>query len=184
MKRCPRCSFIYEDDQRLCDLDGGELVQASGILPPPQIAPPPSSVPPMKTRRSGSLFLPLAGVVFAAVLFSVYHLMPKQAALRATEQYSPATLAATPQPTPNLTRATTPAAFIPPPAPAPSVTEVKAIKRATATTPKRPTVDSRPPLAHPEEKTTQTVVASPKKESKLGSPLKKTGRLLKKPFKF
>jgi hypothetical protein len=181
MKRCPRCSFIYEDDQRLCDLDGGELVHASGTLPSLETAPLHPTVQPVKTRRGGFLFLPLAGVVFAAVIFSIYHFAPERAASRATDQYSPAALAATPQPTPNVARAPTPAAFIPPPAP--SVTNVKAIRRA-ATTPKHPTVDSHAPIAKPEEKTTQPEGASPKKESKFGSILKKTGRLLKKPFKF
>ena len=32
MKRCPECDFIYEDNQRLCDMDGIALVHDSNIL--------------------------------------------------------------------------------------------------------------------------------------------------------
>jgi len=31
MKLCPQCEFIYEDDQTLCDMDGGELVYDPGL---------------------------------------------------------------------------------------------------------------------------------------------------------
>jgi outer membrane biosynthesis protein TonB len=33
MKRCPKCEFIYEDDQSLCDMDGVLLVLDSRTLP-------------------------------------------------------------------------------------------------------------------------------------------------------
>ena len=185
MKRCPRCSFIYEDDQRLCDLDGGELVLASGMLPPPEIAAPQQTVPPAKSRRSGSLFLPLAGVALAAVLVSIYYLIPQRPTLRATDQSSPATLAVTPQPDLNVVQSPTPVAPTRPNAQAlaPSVSNQKAMVRAVAP-PSRPKVAPRQPPAKPEVKTTQPEAASPGKESKFGSILKKTGRLLKKPFKF
>lgn len=184
MKRCPRCSFIYEDDQRLCDLDGGELVLASGTLPPPVLAVPRQVVPSARTRRSGSPFLPLAAVSLAAVLFSIYYLIPQRPALRAADQSSPATLAATPQPAPKSSQAPTPAAFSPPSAPSsPAVTKVKATK-PVALMPKRPHEAARTPLPTQEQKKPEPEATSPKKESRLGSILKKTGRLLKKPFKF
>jgi cytoskeletal protein RodZ len=33
MKRCPECDFLYEDDQRLCDMDGTALVHDSHVFP-------------------------------------------------------------------------------------------------------------------------------------------------------
>jgi hypothetical protein len=179
MKRCPRCSFIYEDDQRLCDLDGGELVYASGILPPPDTAALRPPAPRVKSRRSALTVLPLAGVLLAAVLFLIYSAVPQRAALTGREQYS----TATPQPDPKITQSPTPAAFTPPPAPARPVTDTKAIRRA-APTPRLVKVNPRPPASEREEKAPQPQGESNKKDSKLGSILKKTGRLLKKPFKF
>lgn len=32
MKLCPKCEFLYEDDQSFCDMDGNELVNDSGAL--------------------------------------------------------------------------------------------------------------------------------------------------------
>jgi hypothetical protein len=32
MKLCPQCDFIYEDDQRFCDMDGKELVQGAAPM--------------------------------------------------------------------------------------------------------------------------------------------------------
>lgn len=192
MKRCPQCSFIYEDDQRLCDWDGGELVPVSGPLPMPEIVAPRPTVPPVMSRRRVFTVLPLAGVILAAALFLIFYVVPQRAALRDKDHPSPTTLADTPQPDSKVVLTPTPVAFTPPPAPPPPTTNVKEIKRA-APKPRRPTIDSRPALPKQGEKTPQTVtvaspktvvVPSPKKESKFGSILKKTGRLLKKPFEF
>lgn len=32
MKRCSHCEFLYEDDQRFCDMDGTELFNAVGLF--------------------------------------------------------------------------------------------------------------------------------------------------------
>lgn len=32
MKRCPQCDFLYEEDQQLCDMDGTELFPDSAFL--------------------------------------------------------------------------------------------------------------------------------------------------------
>ncbi len=32
MKRCPQCEFLYEEEQRLCDMDGTALVHDSAFL--------------------------------------------------------------------------------------------------------------------------------------------------------
>jgi hypothetical protein len=181
MKRCPRCDFIYDDDQRLCDLDGAELVHASGALPPPEISAPRPAAPPVKGRRRGFAVLPIAGVVLAAALFSVYYSLPHRAAPQDTEQ-PPTKLTAPAQPEPNFVLAPTPAADTPSPAP-PAATSVRAVRRA-APTPKRPPENSRPSLPKQDENQAETERTSRRKESKLSSVLKKTGRFLKKPFKF
>ncbi|MFL6231148.1 MAG: hypothetical protein ACJ741_20410 [Pyrinomonadaceae bacterium] len=182
MKRCPRCSFIYEDDQHLCDLDGGELVFASGMLPPPDTAASTAPVAQVKSRRRGLVFLPLAGVLLAAVLILIYSAVPQRAALPSDNQPSTTTaLPATRQPDPTTTQAPTPTAPTPPPA-APA-NNTQAIRR-TAPMPRLAKVDARPPAPKREEKTSHPVAASAQQESKLGSILKKTGRLFKKPFKL
>jgi hypothetical protein len=188
MKRCPRCSFIYEDDQRLCDLDGGELVQASGVLPPTEMAPLLPSVAPVKSQRNSPLFLPLAGAVMATALFSIYYFVPERPALLTPAQRAPATLAAPPQPAPDVAQAPVPKAFIPTTAHAASANNVKTIRRP-ALKPARTPFGSREPAAEPKVKTrpqpeAEAEATGHKKESRLGSILKKTGRLLKRPFKF
>jgi hypothetical protein len=187
MKRCLRCDFIYEDDQSLCDLDGGELVaQDTAALPPPETTAPRPAIPAARARRKVfAVVLPVAGVVFAAALFLIYHALPDRAVPRDTDQ-SPVTFTSPPQPEANLISAPTPAASAALPAP-PRATETKATRRAHPT-PGRPPVDSRPPLPKKEEKKEEKRVepeaASRQRESKLGSILKKTGHFLKKPFKF
>ena len=34
MKLCPQCAFIYEDDQRVCDMDGKALINAPAPAEP------------------------------------------------------------------------------------------------------------------------------------------------------
>jgi hypothetical protein len=53
-----------------------------------------------------------------------------------------------------------------------------------STPPRRAPKPPAPPAPKPEAKKPQPESASQKKESKITSVLKKTGRLLKKPFKF
>ncbi|MDT7604573.1 MAG: hypothetical protein QOF61_2570 [Acidobacteriota bacterium] len=181
MKRCPQCDFIYEDEQRVCDFDGSELAAYdTAALPPPEIAaPPPQAVPPVKSRRRGFILIPVAGVILAAALYFVYYSLPHQAAPKDTSQ-SPVKLTPTPQPESHSVLVPIPAADTPAPAPTPSVREVKAVRRALPTV-RRPSVNDHPPSPRQEVKPEG---ARPQKESKLGSIMKKTGRLLKKPFKF
>lgn len=181
MKRCPQCSFIYEEDQRHCDLDGAELVLDAGALPPPEVAAPPGAAAPSKARRRRFTVLPLAGIVLAALLFPIYYALPERAAPRRTDQPS-AKLTEPAHPAPNLLPAPMPAGSTTPAAPL-SAPDVKATRRAPAAA-KRPMADSRTPLRRQVEKKAEPEASSPKKESKLGSILKKTGRFLKKPFKF
>lgn len=46
MKRCPECNFIYEDEQCLCDMDGTALLPDCHILATdPSMLPPPPARP-------------------------------------------------------------------------------------------------------------------------------------------
>ena len=75
MKRCPQCSFIYEDDQRLCEMDGKELVHDPRSFPVAGNA---------ATRRDAAKsplrhFVVLVAAFFlAAVLFVVYYASPRR----------------------------------------------------------------------------------------------------------
>ena len=71
MKRCPKCEFIYEDDQSLCDMDGALLVLDSRTLPnlhALQTVPAPKTSP--KRNRAVPAF---ATLILALVLGMVYY---------------------------------------------------------------------------------------------------------------
>ena len=187
MKRCPQCDFIYEDDQSLCDMDGVLLVLDSRSLPNLHaLAPVEVPVAPRSHWRHRT-FPAMAALILATVFSLVYFVSTQRNATpprsvsgaSVTEPVAvPAGPVSSGQPTESNQAA-------PPPAeetngasatkeeekkpehtkaaPAPSA------KKATTTTPtnqRKPTDDAK------------------KDESKVGSILKKTGRILKKPFKF
>ena len=171
MKRCPECEFIYEDDQSLCDMDGILLVFDSQKLP--------------KAKKQsgfhwrGRIIPALAALVLSTVLVLVYNVSTRQAEKRAT--YSPAGVTnSQPQPAPVLT----------------SPVEEKTPESKPSQSPKAPehkpanTSGSKPvDLKTKETKTITTQKAASttqpqKSDSKVESIFKKTGRILKKPFKF
>jgi len=40
MKLCPQCAFIYEDNQRVCDMDGKELIhKLEPVVPQMSVSP-------------------------------------------------------------------------------------------------------------------------------------------------
>ena len=168
MKRCPKCEFIYEDEQSLCDMDGVLLVFDSRTLPDfhaLQIVPAPK--PPPKRNRAVPAF---ATLILALVLGLVYYV-----SVQRKPAYTPAPSAATtsnPVPEVNPTPESQPSAEEPKPESKPAVAApaaaVPAKKAAAKPTPA-------PPKAKVVEK---------KEDSKVNSILKKTGRILKKPFKF
>lgn len=65
MKRCPQCEFIYEDDQNCCDMDGIDLVFDH---PTPSPTPP---KPQGKRNNSRRSLLSFIGVVFGVVIFAI-----------------------------------------------------------------------------------------------------------------
>jgi outer membrane biosynthesis protein TonB len=183
MKRCPQCEFIYEDDQSLCDMDGVLLVFDSRTLPNVHALATVSGPMPEKGQRRSRMVPAFASVILMLVIASVYYVT----ALRPTaSEFSPATVtSAQPEPPAPVTEAP---AVVPEPTPEANEAQppapVPAEKRETrtASSPKPAAAPARRAVTQP---ATTTATPEPKKDdSKVGSILKKTGRILKKPFKF
>lgn len=176
MKRCPQCEFIYEDDQSLCDMDGTLLVFDSRTLPNLH-ALAPLDTPPAKGQKKNRAVPAFATVILAVVLGMVYYV---------STQRSAATIApaSTTIPALNLAPPVQPTEVSQPPA----ATETKSPEKEAA----KPAV-TKPATVAPIKKSTRKTAATSqtkpateekKNESKVGSILKKTGRILKKPFKL
>jgi hypothetical protein len=168
MKRCPQCEFIYEDDQSLCDMDGVLLVLDSRTLPNIHaLTTVPAKVQPRRNRAVPAF----ATVILVLVLGMVYYVSTRRHNVPTVEVPVPAISTSNPVPV----AARTPEAQ-------PSAAESK----------EPPTVETKSlPAKKPAAKTVSVSVSQPKPsaeskkdESKVGSILKKTGRILKKPFKF
>ena len=76
MKLCPQCAFIYEDNQRFCDMDGKELVhEPAPVVTEQSVKSPPTRLAislPAKSQSRHFPFLLLGGVVLASLLSVVY----------------------------------------------------------------------------------------------------------------
>ena len=189
MKRCPQCDFVYENDQSLCDMDGGELVHVPTPRPLSENDAVATAGPPTKPRRRKYAVLLVAGIILGAVLFPVYYVSTHQAAPQNTN-HSLVTVTAGPQSAPDLVLATP----VAPPVPTPTTSPVAKVKAKNRATPK--TTDSSAPIVRPTPRPSPSPKPKPaetkpkperankKKESKLGSILKKAGRMLKKPFEL
>ena len=190
MKRCPQCEFIYEDDQSLCDMDGVLLVFDSRTLP--NLHALATVEVPVAPRAQGRRTFPAVAALILATVFSLVYFVSTQLSrpvVAPVPASSPASIngaSLTTTPAINTTAATdtnqTPAS--PAPAEVNAATTVKtkdetrsdSVKTSTAAPAKK---------AIAKAPTTQSQPEEPKKEdSKVGSILKKTGRLLKKPFKL
>lgn len=176
MKRCPKCEFIYEDDQSLCDMDGVLLVLDARNLPnlhALQTVPAATKTLPKRNRAVPAF----ATLILAGVLGMVYYVSTQRQATEAdlipaqpialsmwnpvpAVNASPNAQPIAEAPKPEILKPTAAAASVPVPN-----------KKATAKTDPAPM----PAKARPEEK---------KDDSKVGNFLKKTGRILKKPFKL
>ncbi len=192
MKRCPQCEFIYENDQGRCDMDGSELISAptSSLKLLTNITPPLPSQPTKPQRWRRLTLLPLGVVILCAMLGTAYYFLTQRAVPRQTE---PSVVSASAQPSASVTAepqappALMPSEASPPPAaptPAPAQeSKVKTVRRAAPVM--RATTAPAPATTHKqEERRHEPAVVKPKKESGLVSLLKKTGRVLKKPFKL
>lgn len=173
MKRCPKCEFIYEDDQSLCDMDGVLLVLDSRNLPNLHSL---QTVPAAKTLPKRNRTVPaFATLILALVLGMVYYVSIQGQATEADLiPAQPIALSMwNPVPPINQTLEALPSAEAPKPEPPKPTAAAASVpvssKKATAKS------DPIPAKAKPEEK---------KEDSKVGNFLKKTGRILKKPFKL
>ena len=181
MKRCPQCEFIYEDDQSLCDMDGVLLVFDSRTLPNLHaLATVSAPLPEQGPRRSRRMVPAFATLLLMLSIATVYYV----ATMRNVSQANLSPVSVT------TTAPEMPAVI--PPAPSPVAEETP---QAAAETPKEEPRETQPspatpkPAAAPASKPATTKPATtkpePKKDdSKVGSILKKTGKILKKPFKF
>jgi len=175
MKRCPQCEFIYEDDQSLCDMDGVLLVLDARNLPNLHALATVPAAPPKAQPKRNRAVPAFATVILALVLGMVYYVSIHRRAAQNT--YTPPAAASAPAPAPAVVNPT--------PGAQPSQ-EVQTLEPEEA----RNEPSRHPPTAVRAGKQAPKAVSiktesEPKKEdSKVGSILKKTGRILKKPFKF
>jgi hypothetical protein len=184
MKRCPQCEFIYEDDQSLCDMDGVLLVFDSRTLPNVHALSTVSAPLPENRSRRSRMVPAFATLLLMLSIASVYYISTMRNA--APPDFSPASVGTTAPEAPAVI----------PPAPTPAAEETnKAVEEPPKEEPPRKEHSSpaaaAKPAAEPARKATTSKPAAtktepePKKDdSKVGSILKKTGRILKKPFKF
>jgi predicted secreted protein len=177
MKRCPKCEFIYEDDQSLCDMDGALLVFDSRTLPHLHAL---QTIPAAKTAPKRNRAVPaFATVILALVLGLVYYVSVHR---RATQNsYTPPAPASAAASTSNPAPPEVNVNSVPetqPPAEEPKPEALKPTAAAAAPAPVKKAAPKPTPIpAKPK-------VEEKKDESKINSILKKTGRILKKPFKF
>jgi cytoskeletal protein RodZ len=172
MKRCPKCEFIYEDDQSLCDMDGVLLVFDSRTLPHLHAL---QTVPPKTQSKRNRAVPAFATLILALVLGMVYYVSTQRQATQTADIPPLPITASTSNPVPEVN---------PTPEAQPSTEEPKpeTIKPAAAAVPAAPvkkTAAKTTPIP-----TTKPKVEEKKEDSKVGNILKKTGRILKKPFKF
>ena len=175
MKRCPQCEFIYEDDQSLCDMDGILLVFDSQKLPKPKYE--------KKRKWRSRLVSGLVAGVLSLVLWMVFYVTLQPQPPSGTS-FRPA--AVNRQPTAEVKAE--------PPAPkveekktekAPVTKSESTAKPKSEVVPKASPKPAQPKTTSQKPTTTVTTQASAKKnESKLGSLMKKTGKILKKPFRL
>lgn len=217
MKVCPKCEFIYEDDQGLCDMDGAHLV----FDPTPMalaIQDPAGLVKPRWRSFAGTAVI---GVILGPLLFLVYHVSARRAAppdinySAAQVANGPGTDSAAPNAdleapvSPTTSKSARPTDSSAASSDAsqaesesePSGSEIAGSPEllkpsAKAASNVAPSVNlssapSRPSATNREERKRRPARgnrepkdAHQKRESKINSFLKKTGHILKKPFKF
>lgn len=184
MKRCPQCEFIYEDDQSLCDMDGVLLVFDSRTMPNLHALATVSAPMPENRPRRSRMVPAFATLLLMLSIASVYYVSTMRNT--APPDFTPASVGTT----------ATEAPAVIPPAPTPAAEETtKAAEETPKEEPPREEHSSPAPAAKPAAEPVRKAITTkpastktepePKKDdSKVGSILKKTGKILKKPFKF
>ncbi|HKO61945.1 MAG TPA: hypothetical protein VJV03_12355 [Pyrinomonadaceae bacterium] len=191
MKRCPQCEFIYEDEQTMCDMDGAMLAfDKSGVA--------------ADGRSAKSFAVPaIVGTALAVVIFLAFYTSPLLIAKPDARELSPVQAPSTnPESAPAMIPIATP---VPSPDAASKQAridqmtkgertadsnhvEAKSDRRLTISRglPPLPRVPSLPrlPPARIRKSSTESTGTQPRKRSKVETFLKKTGRVIRKPFKF
>jgi len=177
MKRCPKCEFIYEDDQSLCDMDGVLLVLDSRKLPNFHAL---QTVPATKTAPKRNRAVPaFATVILALVLGLVYYVSVYRKATQSSYTPPPPSAASTTaNPVPAEVNVNPTTESQPPASEDPKPEPAKPTAAAAVPAPVKKVT------AKPAPTPVKAKVEEKKDESKVNSILKKTGRILKKPFKF
>ena len=189
MKRCPQCEFIYEDDQSLCDMDGVLLVFDSRTLPNLHALAPVEAPIVATTSRAHwrhRTFPAMAALILATV-FSLVYFVSTQRSVPAPAAVTGASIAVPPSQLPTPSADANQA--VPPPAAEdngaasrvsePAKEETKSVSNKASST--APTAAKKATTKTTERKPAEE---TKKDDSKVGSILKKTGRILKTPFKF
>ena len=207
MKRCPQCEFIYEDDQNCCDMDGIDLVFA----PSTSSLPTPNPAIPAKRNSSRRSLLSFCGVVLG-VLVCAIGFASLESALTVSSEPAPPAEPSVNQPAQEESAPQPIKAPVGAVAEDPTVTMVSNTAKATRLAVREPAREPAKPAAEPLQRnslgtrgeivgslpqqnridagrpqaemirpTTQPPPA--KKDSKVVSIVKKTGRFLKKPFR-
>jgi len=176
MKRCPKCEFIYEDEQSLCDMDGVLLVLDSRTLPHLHAL---QTVPATaKTTGKRNRAVPaFATLILALVLGMVYYVSIQRKAAQDADIPAQPTAATASNPVPPVNLIVNPTPEAQPPAEKPKPEPPRSTVTAAA-------VPVKKAIAKPTSAPAKPKVDEKKDEPKVGNLLKKTGRILKKPFKF
>lgn len=181
MKRCPQCEFIYEDDQSLCDMDGALLVLDSRSLPNMHALAPVDvpAVPVASKAAWRHRTFPAMAALILATVFSLVYFVTTQRRASAPGPVPSVTLPASSLVAPTEVRSK--------PEPPPAAADLNSV--APVSTEKPETKSAATPPAKKARSKTSTTQPKPaqeskKDDSKVGSILKKTGRILKKPFKL
>lgn len=186
MKRCPQCEFIYEDDQSLCDMDGALLVFDSRTLPNLHALAPVEApiVVASKAHWRHRTFPAMAALILATV-FSLVYFVSTQRSAPAPAAVGGASIAVPASELPSPSDANQ---IVPPP-PAENNGGMSVVSEPAKEETKAGAKSSTPasaPVKKASSKNNETKPAeeTKKDDSKVGSILKKTGRILKKPFKL
>ena len=196
MKRCPSCEFIYEDEQRLCDMDGSELTLDPRPLPKLQALNETGSSASTRRNWKGHRVPVFASVSLIGVLLFVYYFSFHQSIPPTRQTLVPASSQslssgshglASGEPAPPKTEGTNPAPKFETIAVGTSPENESAGRKNIGSDNKQqrhePARSATERSVHASTVKTRGPVESETKDSKVGSMLKKTGEFLKRPFK-
>jgi hypothetical protein len=206
MKRCSECDFIYEDDQNLCDMDGHELVSDPTIQSFQVNATAVTNARPAKVRARRLVLAGVIAVLVGTLLSVGYSGLTSEYVPQTTKAPSTNVIRAPrsvpdqmpavpdqstatpnvihlPQSVPDQSPAMPTASPTPFPSRSPRLEKTRAIP--VTGSPLASSAPGFPPTAPVRETVkSEPTKANHKKDSGIGRFLRKTGKILKRPFKF